>query len=58
MGPLTQATGPLTQATGPLTQCGGVAICILRGNGNPVLTGKLMLYDTFPLLTNRLINVK
>ena len=48
-------TGPLTQATGPLTQCGGVAICMLRGN--PVLTGNSMLDVEKEPRTNRLFNV-
>ena len=49
------ATGPLTQATGPPRSCGGVAICMLRGN--PLLTGYLMLYHALGSRTNRLFNV-
>ena len=48
-------TGPLTQATGPPRSCGGVAICMLRGN--PVLTGNSMLDDYHHSRTNRLFNV-
>ena len=49
------AMGPLTQATGPPRSCGGVAICMLRGN--PVLTGYSMLDDALGSRTNRLSNV-